>query len=133
MLLSIVAWSCLHLRLELRDQRLLRVGLLLRPEIALRQFGVAVEVDPGVGELRLVLRLLGDGQVVLRLVGGRDRCVRARRPAFTSWPSLKLTSISLPSTCGRTVTVFSACTVPIASSVTGTSAVRTSAAVITTG
>ena len=32
---------------------------------------VALEIDPGVGQQRLVLRLLGDGLVELRLVGGR--------------------------------------------------------------
>ena len=32
---------------------------------------VALEVEPGIGELRLVLRLLGDRLIELRLVGGR--------------------------------------------------------------
>ena len=61
----------LHLRLELRDQRLLGVGLLLRSGIRGGEPGVALEVDARIGERRLVLRLLGDRLVVLRLIGAR--------------------------------------------------------------
>ena len=71
----------LDLRLELRDQRLLGVDLLLVDGVGRRQARVALEIEPGIGELRLVLRLLGDRLIVLRLVGRRDRSWRARRPS----------------------------------------------------
>ena len=59
-----------HLRFELRDQRALGVDLLLVDRIGGGQPHVAFEIEPGVGELRLVLRLGRHRLVVLRLVGG---------------------------------------------------------------
>ena len=61
----------LHLRFELRDQRLLRIGLLLRAGVHRGEARVAFQIDARIGERRLVLRLLGDGLVVLRLIGAR--------------------------------------------------------------
>jgi hypothetical protein len=65
----------LHLRLELGDGRTLGVGLLGRARIALGQARVTIEIEPGVGEVRLVLRLAGDRLIVLSLV---DRRIDAR-------------------------------------------------------
>ena len=50
----------LHLRFELSNDGLLRIELLARNGVRRNQPGVAIEVDPGVGQRRLVLRLLGD-------------------------------------------------------------------------
>ena len=61
----------LGLRLELTDQRLLGVELLLVGGVGRHQPGVALEIEPGIGELRLVLGLFRDRLVVLRLVGHR--------------------------------------------------------------
>ena len=58
-------------RLELLDQRLLGVELLLVDGIGGGKPGVAFEIEPGIGELRFVLRLLGHRLIVLRLIGGR--------------------------------------------------------------
>ncbi len=55
-------------RLLLRDQRALRVGLLLGAGVAGGELLVAGEVELLVGEQGHVLRLLGDGLVVLRLI-----------------------------------------------------------------
>ena len=60
----------LHLGFELRDRRRLLIRLLLRSSVALSQFPVALQIDPGVGERRLVLRLLRHRLVVLGLVDG---------------------------------------------------------------
>ena len=60
-----------HLRLELRDQSALRVGLLPIDRIARCEPFITLEVEPRIGELRLVLRLLGDRLVERRLIGGR--------------------------------------------------------------
>jgi len=61
----------LDLGFELSDQRPLGIELLLVDGVGLRQAGVTFEVEPRIGELRFVLRLLGDRLIVLRLVGGR--------------------------------------------------------------
>ena len=61
----------LDLGFELSDRGPLRVKLLLVDGVRLRQTRVTFEVEPGIGELRFVLRLLGHYLVVLRLVGGR--------------------------------------------------------------
>ena len=58
----------LHLRLQLRHQRALGVDRLGRDDVG-RELLVALEVAPGVGELRVVERLLGDRLVELGLVG----------------------------------------------------------------
>src|SRR5262249_32599156 len=54
---------------ELRDHRLLRVELLFVDRIGGRQPRVALKVELGVGELRVVLLLLRDGLVVGGLIG----------------------------------------------------------------
>jgi hypothetical protein len=59
----------LDLRLELTDQRPLGVELLLVDGVGRRQAGVAVQIEPGIGKLRFVLGLLGDGLVECGLVG----------------------------------------------------------------
>ena len=61
----------LDLRLELADRRPLGVELLLVDGVGRRQSRIAIEIEPGVGELRLVLRFLRLRLVVLRLVGRR--------------------------------------------------------------
>ena len=48
---------------ELRHQGVLRIELLLGGEVLLGERGVASEIELGVGEIGLVLRLLGDGLV----------------------------------------------------------------------
>ena len=58
-------------RFELADQRLLGVELLLVDGVGCGEPGVALEIEPGIGERRLVLRLFGDRLIVLRLVGRR--------------------------------------------------------------
>ena len=60
-----------HLRFELGHRGLLRVRLLARAEIAGGEARVAVEIDAGVLQLRLVLRLLGDHLIIERLIGAR--------------------------------------------------------------
>jgi len=57
----------LDLGFELSDQRPLGIELLLVDGVGLRQAGVTFEVEPRIGELRFVLRLLGDRLIVLRL------------------------------------------------------------------
>ena len=61
----------LHLRLELRHLRARRIGLLRGGVVVRRQLGVARQVQPGVGKLRLVLRLLGHRLIQRRLVDAR--------------------------------------------------------------
>ena len=60
-----------HQRLELRHLRPRRVGLLAGGIVVRRQLGVARQIQPRVGKLRLVLRLLGRRLVERRLVGAR--------------------------------------------------------------
>ena len=60
-----------HQRLELGDRRALRVGLLLRAGIGLRQLLVAREVELGIGERRLVLRLLRQRLIELGVIDRR--------------------------------------------------------------
>ena len=67
---SIAASSDFDLRLELRHQRALGVDGLGGDDVG-GKAGVALEVALGVGELRLVQRLLGDRLVELRLEGHR--------------------------------------------------------------
>ena len=75
------------------------------------ELGVALEVALGVGELRLVERLLGLRLVELGLVGGGiDQ--RQHVAALDLLPFLELDAEDLPSTCGRTVTVLRALAVP---------------------
>ena len=69
MALAIAASSSLIWAVNCVDQRALRVDGLLRDDVG-RELGVALEVALGVGELRLVERLLGQRLVELRLVGG---------------------------------------------------------------
>ncbi len=61
----------LHLRLELRDRRLLRVRLLRGGVGGRRQLLVAREIDARIGEIGLVLRLLRDRLVERCLEGAR--------------------------------------------------------------
>ncbi len=61
----------LHLRGELRDERACRVRGLPGRVLALHELLVAGEIEAGIGERRLVLRLLGDRLVERRLVGAR--------------------------------------------------------------
>ena len=104
----------LHLRGVLRDQRALGVGLLLVDGVGGGELLVAREIDLGVGELRFVLRLLGDGLIELRLVGGRIDARQHVAP-LDVLAFLEADASNLPSTCGRTVTVLSALTVPTVS------------------
>jgi hypothetical protein len=55
----------------LRDHGLLRIELLLVDGVGDGQPGIALEVEPGVGQLRLVLRLFCDRLIVRGLVGHR--------------------------------------------------------------
>lgn len=59
-----------HLGFELRDQGTLGIDLLVRHRVRFDQIGVALEIEPGICELRLVDRLLGNCLIKLRLVGG---------------------------------------------------------------
>ena len=59
----------LHQRRVLRDQCLLRVGLLAVDGVGGGELFVAVEIDLRVGELRFVLRLLRLRLIELRLIG----------------------------------------------------------------
>ena len=102
----------LHLRGVLRDQRALRVRLLAVDGVGGGELLVAREIDswhwPAAPRPAPSWRP-PDRVAALKVVGS----IRARMsPFLTSWPSLKLTAISLPSTCGRTVTVLSALVVP---------------------
>ena len=101
----------LGLRRQLIDRRLLGVDLLLLHRIGGEQPGVALEIELGVGEQRFILRLLGDRDVVLGLVGVGS-ILAMTDPWVTSCPSLKSIFISLPSTWLRTRTVLSALAVP---------------------
>ena len=60
-----------YLRLELRDQRTLRIGLLLRSRIRGCQLLIAGKIDARVGQLRLILRLLGSRLIELCLIDDR--------------------------------------------------------------
>ncbi len=60
----------LDLRLELRDERALRVDRLGGDDVG-GKAGVAFEIALGIGELHLVQHLFGDGLVELGLVGDR--------------------------------------------------------------
>ena len=51
------------LRLVLSDQGFLRVGLLGGRKVVAHQLLVTHQIDPGVGQQRLILRLLGDGLI----------------------------------------------------------------------
>ena len=74
------------LRDELRNQRILRIELLLGRETLLGQRRIALQVEPGVGEIGLVLGLLRFGLVERRLVGARidlgDQIARLDHLAF---------------------------------------------------
>src|SRR5271157_980749 len=59
----------LDLRLELRHRGALRIELLLRGEVARRKIGETLQVELCVGEVRLVLRLLGNRLVERGLKG----------------------------------------------------------------
>ena len=83
----------------------------LLTELVAASRDVALEIDAGIGERRFVLRLLGDRLVELRLIGGRVD-LRQHVAALDVLAFLEVTLISLPSTCGFTVTVLSARVVP---------------------
>ena len=53
---------------RLRHHGLLRIGLLLGAGVGCGELLIAREVEPLVGQLRLILRLLGDRLIVLRLI-----------------------------------------------------------------
>jgi hypothetical protein len=63
----------------------------------------------------------------------RGSITASTSPFFTSWPSRKFRLISWPPTCGLTVTVFIAVTVPSALAYTGTSWCVASTTVTGTG
>ena len=59
----------LHLRLQLRDQRALRVGLLCRGILRLREFVVARQIQFRIAQIGRVLRLLRHRLIIGRLIG----------------------------------------------------------------
>ena len=63
----------------------------------------------------------------------RESSVNSSCPALTNWPSRMCTLVITLLTCGRMSTLFSAVTVPVASSITSTSRCRASAVLTLTG
>jgi hypothetical protein len=93
----------------LRDGGALGIGLLPGREFA--ELGVALQIEIGVGKVRLVLRLLGLGLIQRRLEGARidlDQGVAL----LDELAPLKSTFRICPSTRVRTWTVLNPCTVP---------------------
>jgi hypothetical protein len=99
--------------LQLVHQRLLLVEGLLRHAVVAAQQLVALEVDPRHLQLRLGLAKLGTGLVEAGadrpvIEGGQQVALLHHCPSFTS------TWVSTPSTCGRTSTLCSDSTEPMA-------------------
>ena len=76
-----IAWSPLICADQLIDGRLLGVELLTRGGILLGEFGVALQIELGVLQARLVLRLLRQRLVERRLIRAWIDLARGRRPA----------------------------------------------------
>ena len=100
--------------LVLAHQRLLGVELLAGDRILRDQLLVALEVDLGVLEQRLVLAPACRSPAAARPRRAADRPRASRSPCLTIWPSLKSTWTSWPVIWVFTLTVCSGVTVPSA-------------------
>ena len=100
--------------LNLAHQRALGVHLLAGDGVLRQQGLIALQVDAGVVELRLVARQRALGLQQLLLDRGADRPGPGPDPCATIWPSLKATLSSWPLIWVRTVTVCAGVAVPSA-------------------